>query len=103
MEQQAGVLAFIATGEVDITGTLHMDSKKGYRGGAGFIGDGWAADGEGRTGLGTAGDSSPNDCGGGGSYGYSRYQWKLGGGSYATRDTDTPGNQESSCSGVSET
>ena len=77
--------------------------QKGYRGGVGYIGDGWAADGEGRTGLGTAGDHNPNDCGGGGSYGYGSYiNGNSGGGSYATRDTDTPGNQGgSSISGVS--
>ncbi len=91
-----GVLAFVASGTVSVTGSLDM-SEKGYRGGAGFIGTGWSADGEGRTGPGSAGDQAANDNGGGGSYGHGGYyNGNSGGGAYGTRDPNTPGNQGSS-------
>jgi hypothetical protein len=102
-----GVLAFVANGIVRIDGTVHM-SERGYRGGTGTIINGttgakWTPDGEGRTGLGSASDATPNDSGGSGSYGTpGLYNSNAGGGAYATRDAGTFGNQANgSISGTS--
>ena len=100
-----GVLAFFALGTVAVQGAIDMSSA-GYRGGAGqnINGPGeWTNDGEGRTGVGAAGNPDPNDCGGGGAFGLnSLYNGNSGGGAYATRDPGPFGDQgNGSISGVS--
>ncbi len=62
-----GVVAFRATGDVAVTGTVHADAL-GFTGGDGVYGNDYDPyQGESHGGLGAAGDTSAND-GGGGAY-----------------------------------
>ena len=92
-----GILAFVATGTVTVSGAITM-TERGYRGGTGLIGTGFAHPGEGRAGTSSADSSAANDNGGGGSRGEGSYcNGNSGGGAHATRDSDTAGAQ---CNGA---
>lgn len=60
-----GILAFIASGTVTITGSLNL-SACGFRGGAAKTNGGTATSGEGRLGIGSTSQAANNEGGGGG-------------------------------------